>query len=97
MGCPAAQGYLWGRPEPDPDLARTSMPLPEPPASGRRRRRGDGPAESDEAMDRIRALIAAGASLHTIAAALNRDGVGSARGTRWTAASVAHALQADRR
>jgi hypothetical protein len=97
MGCPAAQGYLWGRPEADPDLARQSMPLPEPPAQPRRGRRGDGPAESAEAMDRIRALLAAGASLHTIAAALNRDGVRSGRGTRWTAASVAHALQGDRR
>ena len=96
MNCPAAQGYLWGRPEPDPDLARQSMPLPEPPSRPRRRRGGDGSRESDEAMDRIRALLAAGASLHTIAAALNRDGVASARGTRWTAASVAHALHGDR-
>src|SRR3954452_22278143 len=97
MGCPGAQGYLWGRPEPEPDLARQVLPVPEPPARPRRRRRGGGPAESDDAMDRIRALLAAGASLHTIAAALNRDGFGSARGTRWTASSVAHALQGDRR
>src|SRR3954451_12434377 len=97
MGCPSAQGYLWGRPEAEPDLARQSMPLPEPPSQPRRRRRGEAPAESDDAMDRIRALLAAGASLHTIAAALNRDGVASARGTRWTAAAVAHALQGDRR
>jgi len=95
MGCPAAQGYLWGRPEPDPDLARQSVPLPEPPAPPRRRRRGGSTPESDEAMGRIRALLAAGASLHTIAAALNRDDVASARGIRWTAASVAHALHSD--
>jgi EAL domain-containing protein (putative c-di-GMP-specific phosphodiesterase class I) len=97
MGCPAAQGYLWGRPEPDPDLARQSVPLPEPPSPPRRRRRGDHAPESDEAMGRIRALLAAGASLHTIAAALNRDDVASTRGMRWTAASVAHALQSDAR
>jgi hypothetical protein len=48
-------------------------------------------------MGRIRALLAAGASLHTIAAALNRDGVASSRGIRWTAASVAHALQGEGR
>ena len=97
MGCPAGQGYLWGRPEADPDLVRGAMPLPEPPARPRRRKRGEGPGESDEAMDRISALLAAGASLHTIAAALNRDGVRSARGTRWTAAAVAHAMQGDAR
>ena len=97
MGCPAAQGYLWGRPEPEPDLARQSVPLPEPPPAPRRRRRGDHIPESDDAMVRIRALLAAGASLHTIAAALNRDGIASARGMRWTAASVAHALQGEAR
>ena len=95
MGCPAAQGYLWGRPEPDPDFTRQSVPLPEPPRIPRRRRRGRHIPESDVAMVRIRELLAAGASLHTIAAALNRDGVASARGTRWTAAAVAHALQAE--
>src|SRR3954452_21159959 len=31
MGCPAGQGYLWGRPAPDLDLARYSVPMPEPP------------------------------------------------------------------
>ncbi|HET7531308.1 MAG TPA: EAL domain-containing protein [Mycobacteriales bacterium] len=97
MGCPAAQGYLWGRPEPDPDIARQTVPLPEAPIGARRRRRRDGTPESDDAMVRIRALLAAGASLHTIAAALNRDAVPSARGTRWTAASVAHALQGEQR
>jgi EAL domain-containing protein (putative c-di-GMP-specific phosphodiesterase class I) len=96
MGCPAAQGYLWGRPEPEPDVARQSVPLPDPPANSARRRRREGMPESDDAMSRIRSLLAAGASLHTIAAALNRDGVGSVRGTRWTAASVAHALHADK-
>jgi diguanylate cyclase len=96
LGCPAAQGYLWGRPQADPDLARQAMPLPEPPSGPGRRRNGAGSRESDEAMDRIRALHAAGASLHTIAAALNRDGMTSARGTRWTAASVAHAVHGDR-
>jgi diguanylate cyclase len=96
LGCPAAQGYLWGRPEADPDLTRQAMPLPEPPSRSRRRRSGDRTRESDDAMGRIRALLAAGASLHTIAAALNRDGVPSARGTRWTAASVAHAVHGDR-
>jgi diguanylate cyclase len=97
MACPAAQGYLWGRPEPEPDLTRHAVPLPEPPARAPRRRGGAHPPESEDAMGRIRALLAAGASLHTIAAALNRDDVRSARGIRWTAASVAHALHNDSR
>src|SRR3954468_12896828 len=96
MGCPAAQGYLWGRPEPEPDEGRQTVPLPEVSRAARRRRRGEAVAESDDALGRIRSLLAAGASLHTIAAALNRDGVSSARGTRWTAAAVAHGLQGDR-
>jgi len=92
MGCPAAQGYLWGRPGPDPAVERQTVPLPEAPPRTRRAKRGDRTPESDDAMTRIRALLAAGASLHTIAAALNRDGVNTYRGTRWTASAVARAV-----
>jgi hypothetical protein len=39
--------------------------------------------------ERIAAMMAEGASLHTIAAALNRAGLLTARDRRWTAAAVA--------
>src|SRR3954451_1686846 len=58
MGCPAAQGFLWGRPVPDPDVGQQSVSLPDRPPSARRRRRRDVVVESDDAMTRIRSLLA---------------------------------------
>jgi diguanylate cyclase (GGDEF)-like protein len=51
------------------------------------------PPLQEEAAARIAALSQAGASLHTIAAALNSDGVPSPSGRRWHAQSVARHTQ----
>ena len=61
----------------------TPLPMPAP-------RRA--PDDDEQAMQRISELIAAGASLNTIAAALNADGLVGPRGRRWHASSVARAL-----
>ena len=91
VGCDAAQGFVFGR-----AAERLMLPtLPEPPAVARptqqRRRRGERLA-TEEAAQLMNALLADGASLHTIAARLNKEGLRTAQGTRWVAASVGRAL-----
>jgi EAL domain-containing protein (putative c-di-GMP-specific phosphodiesterase class I) len=91
MGCPAAQGHLWGSAAPADDHADRPRQLPVvDPAAARRRRRGT-PAPP-EALGVVRDMLDRGASLHTIAAALNRAGVLTSRGTRWSSTAVAHAV-----
>jgi EAL domain-containing protein (putative c-di-GMP-specific phosphodiesterase class I) len=67
------------------------------PASPARRKRNRGSlltTTSPETSGRIRELAREGASLHTIAAALNNDGLLTDAGTRWSAATVARVLSA---
>jgi EAL domain-containing protein (putative c-di-GMP-specific phosphodiesterase class I) len=51
------------------------------------------PQTPEDVMARMSALVTDGASLHTIAAALNREGLLTARQRRWTAPAVARALR----
>jgi EAL domain-containing protein (putative c-di-GMP-specific phosphodiesterase class I) len=92
LECDAAQGFLFGAP------AAVFTPTTALPAglvgrssSGRRGRGGSRVATAD-ATRIIRSLVTEGASLHTIAAALNRRGVLTAQGTRWVAATVGRAI-----
>jgi EAL domain-containing protein (putative c-di-GMP-specific phosphodiesterase class I) len=87
VGCRCAQGFRYARPAPAAAVphemsSRLFDPYPTvaPP-----------PAEPVRAVvtERIAAMMAEGASLHTIAAALNRAGLLTARDRRWTAAAVA--------
>ena len=97
LGCPTAQGWLWAR----------AMPPEEFRATGAGRRTHEisatpTPAPRDEAelaavgpehgLLRLVALHRKGASLVTIAAALNRDGFRNPSGMRWHGASVARAI-----
>jgi predicted signal transduction protein with EAL and GGDEF domain len=87
IGCSCAQGYRYARPAPAssvPHELNSTLFDPYPVVAGRR----PDPA-SPLVTRRIAALISAGASLHTIAAALNRDGLLTSHGRRWTAAAVA--------
>jgi len=85
-GCTHAQGYLWGRPEPaglvdrgqPVEVPGVRPPLPLPLGT-----------PGSPATERASDLLAQGASLHTIAAALNREGLRNDRGLRWSARSVA--------
>ena len=91
LECDAAQGFLFGR-----AAERLVLPtLPAPPSAARptqqRRRRGEHVA-TEEAAVLIRQLLEEGASLHTIAARLNKDGIRTAQGTRWVGATVGRAL-----
>lgn len=89
LGCTFGQGYFFSRPRPasrvDPSARYRTERRPE------RRRRDQGPIPA-ETLRRMRDLVQEGASRHTIAAALNREGLRTPVGTRWHASSVAKAL-----
>ena len=85
MECDYAQGFLFSRPLELPDLRRwfddhlapaAQEPAPVPHGS--------------DTVGVVHEMLAAGASLHTIAAALNARGSRTAKGTRWSSRSVAH-------
>jgi EAL domain-containing protein (putative c-di-GMP-specific phosphodiesterase class I) len=91
MGCGDGQGFLFGHPRPASLLSEhtPSEWMGSPPRRALRRRR---PATDSTTVDRVRSLLAEGASLHTVAAALNRSGSTTHRGGRWSARSVARVV-----
>jgi diguanylate cyclase (GGDEF)-like protein/PAS domain S-box-containing protein len=102
LGCAAGQGFLWSRPVPAVDVlaladaARTEggtwpavgLPLPSPPA----RRRPSLPVLPEHGLARLMQLHHQGASLATIAAALNRQGFLTPGGQRWHPTTVARTI-----
>jgi EAL domain-containing protein (putative c-di-GMP-specific phosphodiesterase class I) len=110
LGCDLAQGYLWSPAvsgDDIPDLVErlNSRPVfalrltqPHVPEASPGRPSSAATLLPDGDRNRVAAQILqlhhAGASLQTIAAALNRDGSRTARGTEWRAATVAHVVRA---
>jgi EAL domain-containing protein (putative c-di-GMP-specific phosphodiesterase class I) len=95
LGCSFAQGYLWSRPQPAYALSgiyrdglRQSAPQKGRPA---RFARPGGDRVHKRAMNMLRQ----GASLETIAAALNAAGERTNTGMRWHRASVARLISGD--
>jgi EAL domain-containing protein (putative c-di-GMP-specific phosphodiesterase class I) len=90
LGCQYAQGYLFARPATADAVTSRVMWIDTSKQTRRKptRRQLNGTAPAT-VVAQIQELVGAGASLHTIAAALNRGGVTTERGTRWTAATVA--------
>jgi len=95
LGCEQAQGYLFSRPVPPQDLPITIeaieamlQALPAAP----RRRPPPTPQLPSALVRRIGELHGKGASLHTIAAAMNREGRPNPSGRRWTAPRVAQVV-----
>lgn len=104
LGCPLAQGFLWSPAVPASDLADTLNAIAhgrrqslqaQATAGGRRPRELRSPASDEAVVARIIALHQGGASLTTIAAALNADNLTTERGLRWHRSSVARVI-ADR-
>jgi EAL domain-containing protein (putative c-di-GMP-specific phosphodiesterase class I) len=88
LGCGYAQGYLFSRPVDWESLqAWLDQQLQEAPP-----RRTPPATKSSPEAARILAMHDNGASLHTIAAALNVEGSRTGRGARWTSASVAQVV-----
>jgi hypothetical protein len=93
LGCDVGQGYLYGRPSGDFVLtAAVEAAAASSRRSRRARRRPPPQVAAKEAQNVIRRLIPEGASLHTIAAALNQHGVHTTDGARWTGATVGRAV-----
>jgi EAL domain-containing protein (putative c-di-GMP-specific phosphodiesterase class I) len=97
LGCPFGQGFLWSRAVPAEALEnihRDGLPT-----TGRRQPRSQTrsrPTADSGAAARANELLARGASLHTIAAALNAAGERTAQGTLWRATSVARLISSKR-
>src|SRR3954453_4924928 len=100
LGCWAGQGYLWARPMPleETIAAVASRPAERfdvasdaraAPASRRRKE----PITSEHGLQQILRLHRQGASLSTIAAALNTEGLPTPQGTRWHRASIAKVIR----
>jgi len=94
LGCQQAQGYLWSRAVPAGELEQAlaqadRVPTPAVLPVRRSRRRAPAPRLDPEVAERIGLLHKAGASLHTIAAALNRESASNPAGVRWHAHAVA--------
>ena len=92
VGCDSAQGHLFGQPRPSSGLTLTTASdwIGPPPAPHARDR--PVPTVDPETIATVQGLLAEGASLHTVAAALNRFGSTTSQGARWTARSVAHVV-----
>jgi diguanylate cyclase (GGDEF)-like protein len=102
LGCAFAQGYLFSGPvaaEQLPAAIETAEAAlvghaDVPPQPGRRR--SGRPVSVDrEVGERIARMHSAGASLHTIAAALNAQGAPHPQGLRWHAAWLARLIAAE--
>jgi hypothetical protein len=95
LGVDQAQGFLWSRPLPAADFTawldapRAVPAAPVPPVTALPPLSAVGDAET-----RILELHREGASLHTIAAALNAEGRRTPDGPRWTTKTVARVVAA---
>jgi diguanylate cyclase (GGDEF)-like protein/PAS domain S-box-containing protein len=102
LGCAAGQGFLWSQPMPAAEVlthviaARTdggSWPTPGLPLqSPSERRRRSLPVLPEHGLTRLMQLHHQGASLSTIAAALNQQGFKTPGGQRWHRTSVARTI-----
>jgi diguanylate cyclase (GGDEF)-like protein/PAS domain S-box-containing protein len=93
MGCHVGQGFHWSPAVDAASARRLLLAPPWAPPSPSRTRPPAVPTEEDPAIvARARSLHESGASLHTIAAGLNRDGARTLAGLRWHPASVARLL-----
>ncbi|HWL34920.1 MAG TPA: EAL domain-containing protein [Frankiaceae bacterium] len=88
LGCRVAQGYLLGRPAAEPQW--TTVPAGKP--AGTRRAFRHAPALDPVVVARIRSLMREGASLYTIAAALNGERLAHPEERRWHPRAVARAI-----
>jgi diguanylate cyclase (GGDEF)-like protein/PAS domain S-box-containing protein len=91
LGCKAGQGWLWSRAVPL-DRARVADWTAGFGLGTRRRTPSSAAPAQEHGLSRLLALHREGASLTTIAAALNREGYRRPDGTRWHRASVARAV-----
>ena len=96
LGCRAAQGWFWARAAPVRELLGSApwvLPFDVGPGSARLPRpRPTSQVGTEHGLQRLLELHRKGASLATIAAALNVDGYVTPKGLRWHSTSVARAI-----
>src|SRR4051812_41090348 len=93
LGCSIAQGYWWSRPlsaDKLDEIYRDGLPDPTRRPRPARCRQGD--SSDPYLVELVKPLLAQGASLRTIAAALNAAGERTSTGTRWHPATVARLI-----
>jgi predicted signal transduction protein with EAL and GGDEF domain len=95
LGCRFGQGFLWSPAVPAARLGTTMDEIARGRASGPPRRRRPAMGTDSATAGRILAMHQCGASLSTIAAALNADGLVTATGSRWHRQSVARHIAAE--
>jgi hypothetical protein len=101
LGCWAGQGYLWARPLPLGDVLAAIASRPgerfdvssDTSRSVPSSRRQKEPVTSEHGLHQIMRLHRQGASLTTIAAALNAEGFRTPQGQRWHRATVARVIR----
>jgi EAL domain-containing protein (putative c-di-GMP-specific phosphodiesterase class I) len=91
-GCPLGQGFLWSHPLCQQDADAAHRDGLQNDGGAPRIRHRTRPVEAHLA-ERAHSLLSEGASLHTIAAALNAAGERTRSGNRWHAASVARLIR----
>jgi diguanylate cyclase (GGDEF)-like protein/PAS domain S-box-containing protein len=96
LGCRYGQGFLWSAAVPaaetTPLIDDRPWAVPATAPVPRRSRARQLPSADPAVVEHARAMHEAGASLHTIAASLNRDHVPSSSGRRWHPSTVARLL-----
>jgi diguanylate cyclase (GGDEF)-like protein/PAS domain S-box-containing protein len=97
LGCAQAQGWLWSPAVPADEVRLSGAWLREVDVAAQTRSRVPGPrpdlsVRSEHGLERLLALHQEGASLATVAAALNREGFRTPAGMRWHRTSVARAV-----
>jgi EAL domain-containing protein (putative c-di-GMP-specific phosphodiesterase class I) len=102
LRCPAGQGYLWHKGVPQQQVAQAvrrtgDISRPADPTVVQRLRAAPAssfPVTRAHGLDRLYEIAGQGASMATVAAALNREGYRTPRGTRWHAKAVAAVMGA---
>jgi EAL domain-containing protein (putative c-di-GMP-specific phosphodiesterase class I) len=93
LGCRTGQGFLLSRPQPLAELDGLSVPMPDE-AEGLLAEDAVCPLTTDpRVVSLARRMRSQGASVHSIAAALNRSGYLTSTGSRWHARSVGTVLE----
>jgi diguanylate cyclase (GGDEF)-like protein/PAS domain S-box-containing protein len=95
LGCRFGQGFLWSPAVPAARLRSTIDGISRGHAVERVPTGRSGPATDTVTVGRVLAMHNCGASLSTIAAALNADGLTTNAGTRWHRQSVARLIAAE--